>query len=106
MLLHNHLLINGEQTVNYYTKKSYFHSEGKLVEIYSVNKQIFYSNSSIVEDEVMAAKLTETPIEQLTSEYKLVLEMGTYDDLASSENISEKKAYELVKQIEIETTIH
>ncbi|MEU2441872.1 hypothetical protein ABZ595_37675 [Streptomyces rubradiris] len=59
-----------------------------------------------MEDEVMAAKLTETPIEQLTSEYKLVLEMGTYDDLASSENISEKKAYELVKQIEIETTIH
>ncbi|GKU84293.1 MULTISPECIES: hypothetical protein [Niallia] len=106
MLLHNHLLINGEQSVNYYTKKSYFHSEGNLVEIYSVNKQIFYSNSSIVEDEVMAAKLTETPIEQLTSEYKLVLEMGTYDDLASSENISEKKAYELVKQIEIETTIH
>jgi hypothetical protein len=59
-----------------------------------------------VEDEVITAKLTETPIEQLTSEYKLVLEMGTYDDLASSENISEKKAYELVKQIEIETTIH
>ncbi|MEY8742018.1 hypothetical protein AB9M62_21320 [Bacillales bacterium AN1005] len=106
MLLHNNLLISGEQTVNYYTKKSYFHSKGNLVEIYSVNKQIFYSNSSMVEDEVMAAKLTETPIEHLTSEYKLVIELGTYDDLASSENISEKRAYELVKQIEIETTIH
>ena len=106
MLLHNHLLINSEKTVNYYTKKSYFHSEGNLVEIYSVNKQIFYSNSSMVKDEVMAAKLTETPMELLTSEYKLVIELGTYDDLASSENISEKRAYELVKQIEIETTIH
>lgn len=106
MLLHNNLLINGEQTVNYYTKKSYFPSEGNLVEIYSVNKKISHSNSSMVEDEVMAAKLTETPKEQLTNEYKLMMEMGTYDDLASTENISEKRAYELVKLIEIETTIH
>ncbi|MED3965063.1 hypothetical protein [Niallia taxi] len=104
MLIHNHLLINSEQTVNYYTKKSYFYTGDNLVEIYSVNKQIFYSNSSMVEDEVMATKLTKTPMEQLTSEYKLVMETGTYDDLASSENISEKRAYELVKQIEIETT--
>ncbi|MDE5055296.1 hypothetical protein NDK25_24065 [Niallia taxi] len=106
MLLHNTVLTNDEQTVNYYTKKSYFHSEGNLVEIYSVNKQIFYSNSSMVEDEVLAAKLTETPFEQLTKEFKLIIEMGNYDDLAATENISEKMANELVKQIEIETTIH
>lgn len=106
MLLHNALLFPGEKTVNYYTKKSYFLSEGNLVEIFSVNKKISYSLSSMVEDEVLAAKLTETPVEQLTNEYKLIVEIGNYDDLAAIENISEIRANELVRQIEIETTIN
>lgn len=102
MLLHN----SSEKTVIYYTKKSHFQSAGNLIEIYSVNKQILYPNSVMVEDEVLAAEITETPIEQLTSEYRLIIELGNLDLLAEEENISEEHANELLRKIETNTIIH
>ncbi|MCM3032915.1 MULTISPECIES: hypothetical protein [Bacilli] len=101
MLVHN----SSEKTVIYYKKKSHFQSDGNLVEIYSVNKQTLYPNSVMVEDEVLAAEITETPIDQLTSEFRFIIEMGNYDLLAEKENISEVHANELIRKIEM-TIIH
>jgi hypothetical protein len=41
----------------------------------------------MVEDEVLAAEITETPIDQLTSEFRFIIEMGNYDLLAEKKKI-------------------
>lgn len=78
---------------SYFLKRILFESEGKLVELISVNKEII--NGEMVDVEVLASSIKETPLSKWTE--KELLEVKSGEEI--KKYIPEDYAFNIVQRI-------